>query len=148
MPALAPAAPAGAAVHEPCLIGTSEPICSVTHGKVNYVDDGDTLDVDLLGDGTHRGRRARVTGIQAMEQTIYASNPGKRRGECHATDATALVDHLRKLSHGQVRPAAVAPNISSLGGLRRSVAFLVPGGWFDPGRYLNTRGAELWFPNR
>ena len=148
MAALAPAAPAGAAVHEPCLIGTSEPICSVTHGKVNYVDDGDTLDVDLLGDGTHRGRRVRVTGIQAMEQTIYASNPAKRRGECHATDATALVDHLRKLSHGQVRLAAIDPNSSSRGRLRRSVAFLVRGRWYDLGRYLIARGAALWFPNR
>ena len=145
--AIAPAAPAGAARHAPCLVGQSEPICSVTHGKVNYVDDGDTIDVDLLGDGTHRGRRVRVTGIQAMEQTVYAADPKKRRGECHSVEAAALVDELRKLSHGQVRLAAIDPNASSRGRLRRSVAFLVHGQWLDLGRYLISRGAALAFPN-
>jgi endonuclease YncB( thermonuclease family) len=144
----APVAPATAAVHEPCLIGTSEPICSVNYGKVTYVDDGDTLDVDLYSDPGHRGRRVRVTDIQAMEQTVYASNPAKRRGECHSVEAAALVDRLRKLSHGRVRLAAIDPNSSSRGRLRRSVAFFVRGRWFDMGRYLIARGAALWFPNR
>jgi endonuclease YncB( thermonuclease family) len=128
-------------------VGTSEPICSVTHGKVKYVDDGDTIDVDLLADGTHRGRRVRVTGIQAMEQTVYASNPARRRGECHSVEAAALVDRLRRLSHGQVRLAALDPDASSRGRLRRSVAFRIRGRWFDMGRYLIARGAALAFPN-
>jgi endonuclease YncB( thermonuclease family) len=145
--AIAPSAPAGAARHAPCLVGQSQPVCWVSHGKVNYVDDGDTIDVDLVGDGTHRGRRVRVTGIQAMEQTVYAANPKKRRGECHAVEAAALVDQLRKLSHGRVRLAAIDPDASSRGRLRRSVAFLVHGQWLDLGRYLISHGAALAFPN-
>jgi endonuclease YncB( thermonuclease family) len=143
---LVPAAPADAARKEPCILGTQTPICSVWTGKVTYVDDGDTIDVDIDGDGTHRGRRVRVTGIQAMEQTVYA-DPGKRRGECHAVEAAALVDRLRHLSHGVVRLAALDPNSSSRGRLRRSVAFRIRGRWFDMGRYLIARGAALWFPN-
>src|SRR3954453_20777784 len=82
-----------------------------------------------------------------MEQTVYSS-PRKRRGECHAVEASALVDRLRKLSHGVVRLAAIDPNSSSRGRLRRSVAFRVRGRWFDMGRYLIARGAVLWFPSR
>ncbi len=94
------------------------------------------------------GRRIRVTGIQAMEQSVYPADAAKRRGECHAVEAAALVDRLRKLSHGVVRVAAIDPNSSSRGRLRRSVAFKVRGRWFDLGRYLLARGEALWFPNR
>ena len=142
------AAPARAARIGPCIPGATKPTCSIWYGTVSYVDDGDTIDVDIAGDGSTRGRRVRVTGIQAMEQSTYPSKARLRRGECHAVEASALVDHLRHLSRGRVRLAAIDPNSSSRGRLRRSVAFLVRGHWLDMGRYLIARGAALWFPSR
>ena len=45
-------------------------------GKVTFIADGDTINVDIDGDGTHTPKRIRITGIQAMEQTTY---PAARR---------------------------------------------------------------------
>src|SRR4051794_24575329 len=143
--ALAAVAPARAERVGPCIPGTTtKPICSVRYGQVTYVDDGDTLDVSIEGLGR---RRVRVTGIQAMEQSTYPAKARLRRGECHAVEASALVDHLRKLSKGRVRLSAQDPTSSSRGRLRRSVAFLIRGHWRDLGSYLIARGAALWFPN-
>src|SRR4051794_22838035 len=40
---------------------------SVAYGRVVMVDDGDTVDVDLAGDGTSKLARVRYIGVQAME---------------------------------------------------------------------------------
>lgn len=144
----APPAAAQSVPKGPCLLGTTTPRCYVWHGRVTYVDDGDTIAVDIDGDGIDHGRRIRVTGIQAMEQTTYPMKASQRRGECHAVEASALVDQLVKLSHGQVRLAAIDPASSSRGRPRRSVAFRIHGSWWDMGRYLLARGEALWFPNR
>ena len=72
-------APAAEAKSGPCLAdyphGTQ---CSVWNGKVRYVDDGDTLDADVPGDGLGGLLRVRITGIQAMEQTSYRDRPARR----------------------------------------------------------------------
>src|SRR3954454_13145071 len=72
-----------------CIPGQSHPVCDIWTGKVTFVGDGDTVFVDLDGDGTHATKRVRITGINAQEQTVYASKPRDRRGECHALEATA-----------------------------------------------------------
>ena len=52
--------------------------CHVWTGKVSWVDDGDTLDAVIPGDG--RGRvRVRFAGVQAMELTSYRA--GRRAGD-------------------------------------------------------------------
>ena len=52
-------------------------------GKVTRVRDGDTVDVDVWGDGTTAPQTIRNTGIQAMET-----------GQCHAAEATRLMTSL------------------------------------------------------
>ena len=88
-------APAALAKSGPCLPdyphGTQ---CKVWNGKVRYVDDGDTLDADVPGDGLGGLLRVRITGIQAMEQTSYRT--AQRAGDCHAVDATNRLEQLVK----------------------------------------------------
>ena len=54
-----------------------------SEGKVMRVRDGDTVDVDVWGDGTTTPQTIRNTGIQAMET-----------GQCHAAEATRLMTSL------------------------------------------------------
>src|SRR4051812_22892626 len=94
-----PVAPAAAKLGR-CLGGRG-PVCHFWTGKVIRVDDGDTLHVNIKGDG--RGaRKVRVADIQAMEQSVYSTHPQRRRGECHALEATARLERLVKAGHRRV----------------------------------------------
>ena len=144
---LAFAAPADARTG-PCVAGRSDgPVCTVWTGTVTFVADGDTLDVDVAGDGTRRPVRVRITGIQAMEQTVYASDPRRRRGECHALAATRRLERLISRSGGRVRLAAQEPASRSGTRMRRSIAVRFGGGWHDVGPILVGEGHALWLPN-
>src|SRR3954454_10012106 len=81
-----------------CLLRAHFPTCYVWFGKVTFISDGHTVSVYFDGDGTHRSQRIRITGIQAMEQTTYPVSPSKRRGECHAVEATARLQQLLQAS--------------------------------------------------
>jgi endonuclease YncB( thermonuclease family) len=143
----APAAAQGAATG-PCTPGTHAPWCTIWKGKAAFVDDGDTIDVDIPGDGRRKPARVRITGIQAMEQTVYTSFPRKRRGECHALEATARLEQLVKEARGRVRLAAVDPASTSGGRVRRAVSVKINGRWHDVGQILIAEGHALWLPNR
>jgi endonuclease YncB( thermonuclease family) len=157
VPALAIAAAAPPAMAEwagPCVPaavappGTTIPNCHFWRGKLKFVDDGDTIDVRLpTSTGKRKTVRVRITGIQAMEQSVYTSNPRKRRGECHALPATARLEQLLKAGRGTVRLAAQDPQSASGGRLRRSVAVKVKGVWQDVGRTLIAEGHVLWLPS-
>ena len=128
--------------------GTPIPNCHFWRGKLKFVDDGDTIDVRLpTSTGKRKTVRVRITGIQAMEQSVYTSNPRKRRGECHALPATARLEQLLKAGRGTVRLAAQDPQSASGGRLRRSVAVKVAGVWQDVGRALVAEGHVLWLPS-
>jgi endonuclease YncB( thermonuclease family) len=71
-------------------------------GKVVRVRDGDTVDVDVWGDGTSTPQTIRNTGIQAMET-----------GQCHAAQATKLMTSLAAAR--TVRLTARYASTSSLG---------------------------------
>ena len=75
-----------------CLLPGSPLRCSLWTGRVTYIADGDTFYVDLRGDGARRIYTVRVTGINAMEQTVYSAHPWERRGYCHALDATSRLE--------------------------------------------------------
>jgi endonuclease YncB( thermonuclease family) len=141
---LAAPAAADAARTGPCIPGQSRPVCVIWTGKVTFVGDGDTLDIRVKGEGF---RRVRISGIQAMEQTVYAERPRDRRGECHALEATAYIQRLIKRAHGRVRLTAQDPHSTSRGRLRRSVAVHLGGRWRDLGRAQITHGHALWLPN-
>ncbi|HEV3001791.1 MAG TPA: lamin tail domain-containing protein [Solirubrobacteraceae bacterium] len=135
-PAAAPAATSG-----PCLPGG--PRCTFWSGRVVHVHDGDTLEVRSAG----RTLRVRVTGIQAMEQTVYSSFPSRRRGECHAVAATNRLEQLVERSRNVVRLAAQDPSSRSGGRWRRSVAVRAGGGWRDVGEVMVAEGHALWLTN-
>jgi endonuclease YncB( thermonuclease family) len=145
---LTPAAPAGAEWVGPCLPGTTAPSCHFWRGKVKFVDDGDTIDVRMAtSTGKRKTVRVRLTGIQAMEQSVYTSHPSKRRGECHALPATARLERLIRKGHGVVRLGAQEPKSTTGLRLRRSVAVKIGGKWRDLGSKLVAEGHALWLPN-
>ena len=53
--------------------------CHVWTGKVTQVDDGDTLDASVPGDGLGGVLRVRIIGIQAMELTSYRTAAARGR---------------------------------------------------------------------
>ncbi len=143
----APAA-AQAASQSQCLLRKSGPRCHAWKGKVTFVADGDTVYVDVYGDGTRARRPVRITGLQAMEQTTYTSRAARRRGACHAVEATARLDELLKASRYTVRLLAQDPASRSGRRLRRSIAVRSNGRWVDVARVLIGEGHALWLPNR
>jgi len=119
---------------------------AVWKGSVTFVDDGDTIEVDVAGDRTPRPARIRVTGIQAMELSRYGSR--RRAGDCHAVAAARRLERLVRSAHGRVRLTAEHPASSSRGRLLRSVAVKLPGGWRDVGAAQLRAGVALWWPTR
>jgi endonuclease YncB( thermonuclease family) len=115
-------------------------------GKVTSFDDGDTVKVDIAGDGTHTARRVRLTGIQAMEQTVYSNYPERRRGECHALEATARLEQLIRRGHRRVRLYARRASSHARNRLRRSLSVKIGGHWRDAGAIMLREGHALWLP--
>ena len=142
------AAPASASVG-PCLPGGGPdgPLCTLWTGKVTFVADGDTIDVDIAGDRTRRPRRVRLTGFNAMEQTRYSHTASRRRGACHALEATARLERLLRRGRMRVRLAAQDPASTTGGRLRRQVSARIGGRWVDVGRTMLAEGHALWLPN-
>jgi endonuclease YncB( thermonuclease family) len=120
--------------------------CTIWHGKVRYVDDGDTLDADVPGDGLGGLLRVRIIGIQAMEQTSYRA--AQRAGDCHAVDATTRLEQLVKKSKRRIRVASLYPESRSRGRRLRSVAVRYKRRWHDVGRMLISEGHALWWPGQ
>jgi endonuclease YncB( thermonuclease family) len=137
------AAPATAATG-PCRPGGPGPTCRIWTARVVDVNDGDTIDVDIDGDGSRHRFSIRFIGVQAMEETRYSTTPSKRRGQCHALQATNLVERLMKLGHHRVRLSAQSPSRDSRGRLFRSVAVRIGGGWQDVGEREMAAGVTLW----
>jgi endonuclease YncB( thermonuclease family) len=112
------------------------------YGKVTFVDDGDTVDVDIAGDGTSQPARVRYIGVQAMELHRYSHSLSKIRGECWGVDATRYLYSLTN----RKRVMLTARHDSSRAGngrLRRSVAVLQNGVWTDTGALLISAGLAL-----
>ena len=147
LPGLIAAPSASAGSRGPCLDNGQGPTCRFWTGKVTFVADGDTIDVDIDGDGTRTPRTVRFTGINAMELTRYSKYPSRRRGACHGLEATSVVERYVKRSRGVVRLAAQDSRSTTGKRLRRSVAVRVGGRWVDLGRILMAGGHALWLPN-
>jgi endonuclease YncB( thermonuclease family) len=143
LPGTAVARPPGSCIAPAAVAG-----CDVTTGKVTYVSDGDTFYVDLDGDRSRRTVSVRITAINAMEQTVYSRYAGRRRGECHALEATARLEQLLRRSRWRVRLSALDPSSRSRDRLRRSVAVKIGGRWQDVGRRLLAEGHALWISGR
>jgi endonuclease YncB( thermonuclease family) len=120
--------------------------CDLTTGKVTYVSDGDTFYVDLDDDGSRRTYSIRMTAINAMEQSVYSRIASRRRGECHALEATSRLEQLLRRSRWRVRLYALDPESRSRDRLVRAVAVRVGGRWRDAGSRLMAEGHALWLP--
>ena len=124
-----------AALVAPLLVTTSpaEAASATRYGKVVFVDDGDTIDVDVAGDGTSRPVRVRFIGIQAMELHRYSHTLSKLRGECWGVDAAT---NMYRLVKGK-KVRLTARKATSVSGRnvrpRRFVAVRVNGVWTDVG---------------
>jgi endonuclease YncB( thermonuclease family) len=141
----------GAAIAQPktgqCPQGTRGTVCLLWTGKVTFIGDGDTVSVDLHGDGTKKAVRVRMTGIQAMEETYYTNVPADRTGECHANEATARLEQIVARAKGRVQLAAQNPASHSGARLRRAVSVKIHGKWRDVGRMLVAGGHALFLSN-
>ena len=143
LPTAIVAAPASAAVG-PCYAGG--PQCIFSTGKVKLVADGDTIDVDIAGDGTRAKRRVRMAGYNAAELTRYSIYASRRRGECHGVSAANRLERLIRQGGGTVRLAAQRETSMAKGGrLRRQVSVLIGGQWVDVGPIMLAEGRALWF---
>jgi endonuclease YncB( thermonuclease family) len=134
-----------AAATGPCVPGG--PMCHFWTGKVTFIADGDTIDVDVDGDGTHRFKPVRLTGINAMELHRYSKYPARRRGDCHGLEATARLEQLLRAAHLRVRLAAQDVSAHSGHRLRRQVSVRLGGRWVDLNRVLVAEGHALWMPH-
>ena len=122
----------------------SGPRCHFWTGRALSVDDGDTIGVDIDGDGTRHEFPVRFTGVQAMEQTRYSDTPSKRRGQCHALQATNLVQRMLEVARWRVRLGAQHASSRADVRLQRSVAVRVHGRWRDLGEMLMAAGDTLF----
>jgi endonuclease YncB( thermonuclease family) len=132
----------------PCLDSAPAVRCHVLTGKVVSVGDGDTIDVDVAGDGVGRAWHVRITGIQAMELTRYSSTASLRRGACHAREATRRMESL--VLHRRVRLLSQRRESYGAGPrrrARRAVQVRRDGRWIDPSAHLLREGHALWDPN-
>jgi micrococcal nuclease len=137
------AAPASAKSVGPCY--PDGPSCTFVAGKVRLVADGDTIDVDIAGDGTSVARRVRMTGYNATELFRYSNYPERRRGECHGVSAANRLQQLIGPTR-QVRLAAQRESSRGENGrLRRQVSVLINGAWVDVGPIMLAEGRALAF---
>lgn len=145
---LALTAPAAAEARSgSCLVPGVKTKCSIWTGKVTYIGDGDTVYVRVNGFDPPRTVSVRFTGINAMEQTVYGSNPAARRGDCHALEATSRLESLIRRGGGRVRLAAMDASSASRSRWRRAVAVKIGGRWRDVNRILVKEGLAVWLPN-
>src|SRR3954451_1578681 len=141
------AAPAALAKRGACIPGETAR-CLVWNAKVTFVDDGDTIDVDIAGDHTSRRFRVRMTGVDAAELSVYSRDPHKRRGVCHGLEATAFTERLIKRSRHRVRLTAQRASSRSGHRLRRRVLVRMSGHWTDLSKQLLESGNALYLPNK
>jgi endonuclease YncB( thermonuclease family) len=141
-------APAAVAKRGPCILDDPHtPTCFIWTGKVTFIDDGDTIDVNIDGDGTSRPQAIRWIGINATELSVYSKDAKRRRGECHGVPAANEVERLVRGSHWRVRLVGMHPNSRSGNRLRRGVQVRVNGHWRDTGEILLARGDAIWMPS-
>jgi endonuclease YncB( thermonuclease family) len=131
----------------PCRPVPDSPRCTLWTGTATFVADGDTIDVDVYGDGTRQHRRIRLTGINAPELRSYSHRRSRRHGECHAVAATNRLETLIRRGHRRVRLKAQHRRSHSGARLRRQVSVQIAGSWVDLDRVMLEEGRALFLGN-
>jgi endonuclease YncB( thermonuclease family) len=114
---------------------------SVTYGTVVMVDDGDTIDVDIRGDGTSAPRRVRYIGVQAMELHTYKRDLDDATGECWAVEAGRFLERVAEGRRARLTSRLESSHKGSR--LHRSVAVQRGGVWVDTGGLVIDAGLAL-----
>lgn len=113
------------------------------YGKVVFVDDGDTVDVNIKGDHTNRPVRIRYIAIQATELHVYSKTLSKLRGECWGVESAknlyALLYHRKVRLTSRHAASVSSVNVRPL----RSVAVRLGGQWVDTGAAQLDAGLAL-----
>ena len=127
--------------------GPASTASATTHsveGIAYDVDDGDTLWVDVPGEGK---LYVRMTGVNAAELTEYHNYPYTRdwKGKCHGVEAAQRLEGL--VLGKPVRLYARDMSSNSGGRVRRSVAVQLNGVWTDVGGILIDEGLALFLPS-
>jgi endonuclease YncB( thermonuclease family) len=107
------------------------------------LNDGDTIYVDLDGDGTHRSVTVRFRSLNTMELTRHTNKRRLRRGECGAVISTNMTQDLIRSGHNRVRLSSQHRLTGPDGRLRRWVAFRRHGHWVDLGSVLIASGHAM-----
>jgi len=128
----------------PCRTDGTGPRCQIWTARVTSINDGDTILVRFDHDPSRRVYSIRFIGVQAMEETRYSNIPSRRRGQCHAVQATNVVQHLVERGHWRVRLTAQHPQTDSIGRLFRTPAVRIGGRWVDIGETEMRKGVVLW----
>jgi endonuclease YncB( thermonuclease family) len=132
----------------PCLPGHAKsPTCWLWTGKATFIADGDTINVDIDGDGTSHPQVIRSIGLNSTELHIYSTHASRRRGECHGVPAANEMERLVRASHWRVRLSAMSLYDRPGPRIRRGIQVRVNGQWRDTGEILVGRGDALWMPS-
>src|SRR5918992_565363 len=135
------------AARGPCIPGKAKPVCYHWTADVHSVGDGDTIKVNIDGDGSSTLKRVRLTGINAAELDVYSHTPENRRGDCHGVEATNRLEQLIQAAGNRVRLSAQNPSSRSGPRLRRMVSVGSNGQWVDLAQILVDEGHVLFHPN-
>ena len=136
---------AAASMAAPVAVTTAGPAqaTSETYGKVVFVADGDTIDVDIAGDGTSRPTRVRFIGIQTMELSTYSTTRTKLRGDCWGVEAARNLHSILKGKRVQLTSRRASSASGSNVRPRRHVAVMMGGQWVDTGALQVSAGLAL-----
>jgi endonuclease YncB( thermonuclease family) len=127
----------------PCLPGhPNSPTCYLWTGKATLIEDGDTIRVDVDGDGTKHPRTIRSLGLNATE--FHSTGHPQ---ECHSAPARNEMVSLVRGSHGRVRLSAMHLKDRPGPRIRRGIQVRINGQWRDTGEILVGRGDALWMPS-
>jgi len=142
---LAVASIAAVGLAAPALLTSAGPAqaASVTYGKVVFVADGDTVDVDIAGDGTRRPARVRYIGIQTMELHRYSHTLSKLRGDCWGVEAARNLSSIVKGKRVRLTSRKATSHSSANVRPRRHVAVMMGGRWVDTGALQVSAGLAL-----
>jgi endonuclease YncB( thermonuclease family) len=141
----------------PCVAGQKRPVCHFWKAKIATrnggqpiagIADGDTIRVKIYGARSSAPKSVRVLGINAMELSRYSNIPARRRGACHALEATNLIEKYINRAHRVVRLGAQHPSSRTGKRLYRSIAVRLGGRWRDLGRIEMEQGLALWLSNQ
>ncbi len=114
-------------------------------GVVTFISDGDTVSVDVAGDGTRVPVRVRFAAIQATED--YHQGERGSYNHCHSLEAAAALSRLVLGKQVQLRSPLKSMTASDGVRLVRTVWVQQNGALVDVGRRQLERGHAFWYGN-